>query len=85
MCDYVYSVIVVYLDSLDICLECVVQGDLWVYLCVCMICGYIGCCDFLFNRYVIVYVQFSVYLVICSLELGEVWVYCYVYDCIVFC
>jgi uncharacterized UBP type Zn finger protein len=29
----------------DVCQECVASGDTWPDLRMCLICGYVGCCD----------------------------------------
>jgi len=35
----------------NVCEECVVLGDKWPELRMCMICGYVGCCDTSKNKH----------------------------------
>jgi uncharacterized UBP type Zn finger protein len=27
------------------CMDCLVTGDAWVHLRMCLVCGHVGCCD----------------------------------------
>ena len=65
-------------ESLDTCPECVVLGDTWVQLRVCMTCGHVGCCDSSKNRHATKHNQATQHPIIRSLQPGDTWAYCYV-------
>ncbi len=60
------------------CQECIRAGDTWVHLRVCMICGYVGCCDSSPNRHARAHYEATGHEIICSLEPGETWGWCFV-------
>jgi predicted ester cyclase len=37
--------------TVDVCQECVAKGDIWPALRMCLICGYVGCCDTSKNKH----------------------------------
>lgn len=59
------------------CQECLANGDQWVHLRVCMICGHVGCCDSSPGKHATAHYHETGHPVIRSLERGEYWVWCY--------
>ena len=67
-------------ESVDGCEECLVTGDRWVHLRLCLTCGHVGCCDDSPNRHATAHAQGTGHPLIRSLEPGEEWSYCYLDD-----
>jgi len=65
-------------ERLESCPECVLLGDTWVQLRVCMTCGHVGCCDSSKNKHATQHFHVCQHPIIRSLEPGETWAYCYV-------
>ncbi|GAB5410254.1 MAG: UBP-type zinc finger domain-containing protein [Balneolaceae bacterium] len=61
------------------CETCAEQGDTWVHLRMCMICGYVGCCDSSKNKHARKHYMRNEHPVIRSVEPGENWRYCYIH------
>ncbi|RPI32520.1 MAG: hypothetical protein EHM70_08765 [Chloroflexota bacterium] len=59
------------------CADCLQLGDTWVHLRMCMICGYVGCCDDSKNKHATRHYHTSDHPIIRSLEPGEDWLWCY--------
>ena len=64
--------------SVDVCQDCVEQGDSWVHLRMCMSCGYVGCCDSSKNKHARSHFEESNHPIIRSIEPGEEWRWCYI-------
>jgi uncharacterized UBP type Zn finger protein len=64
--------------SIDVCPDCVEQGDSWVHLRMCMSCGYVGCCDSSKNKHARAHFEQSNHPIIRSIEPGEDWRWCYI-------
>jgi uncharacterized UBP type Zn finger protein len=62
------------------CQECLVLGDTWVHLRMCLECGHAGCCDSSKNKHATKHHHASKHPIITSLQPGEHWKYCYVDD-----
>ena len=62
----------------DGCEECLVAGDDWVHLRLCLTCGHVGCCDDSKNKHATAHFHSTAHPVIESLEPGETWRWCYV-------
>jgi uncharacterized UBP type Zn finger protein len=62
------------------CEECLVSGDEWVHLRLCLTCGHVGCCDESPNKHATKHFKHSQHPVIRSFEPGEDWAYCYPHD-----
>ena len=63
--------------STDVCQDCVDSGDSWPNLRMCLICGYVGCCDTSKNKHMQQHVQETSHPLIRSIEAGEGWIWCY--------
>ena len=61
----------------DGCEDCILIGDSWVHLRLCMSCGHVGCCDNSKNRHATAHTRESGHPLIQSYEPGEDWWYCY--------
>lgn len=61
----------------DVCAECVALGDEWPALRMCLICGYVGCCDTSKNKHMDIHVKETSHPLIRSIEPGEGWIWCY--------
>ena len=62
----------------DGCEECLLTGDKWLHLRLCISCGHVGCCDDSKNKHATAHFEATQHPVIESLELGEGWRWCYV-------
>jgi uncharacterized UBP type Zn finger protein len=64
--------------SADGCEDCLKIGDVWVYLRLCLSCGYVGCCDNSKNKHATRHHKVTQHPMIVSYEEGENWLWCYV-------
>ena len=62
----------------DGCKECLLIGDDWVHLRLCMECGHVGCCDDSKNKHATKHFRHTQHPIMVSYEPGEAWGYCYV-------
>ena len=60
------------------CEECLLLGDDWVHLRLCLSCGHVGCCDESKNKHATKHYRATRHPVIQSFEPGESWRWCYV-------
>ncbi|HEY6424289.1 MAG TPA: UBP-type zinc finger domain-containing protein [Pseudonocardiaceae bacterium] len=60
------------------CEECLIVGDTWVHLRLCLSCGHVGCCDQSKNRHATKHFRATVHPLIQSFQPGEDWLWCYV-------
>ena len=65
-------------ESVDGCEECLLSGDPWLHLRICLECGKVGCCDDSPNRHATAHNHSSGHPIIRSLQPGEDWSWCYV-------
>lgn len=65
------------MPSSDGCEDCLLVGDRWVHLRLCMSCGDVGCCDSSPNRHATAHYHTTGHPVIRSYEPGEDWWWCY--------
>jgi uncharacterized UBP type Zn finger protein len=59
------------------CTDCLKTGDRWVHLRICLVCGYVGCCNNSKNKHATKHFQATKHPLIQSFEPGENWVWCY--------
>ena len=62
----------------DGCEECLLAGDEWVHLRLCLSCGHVGCCDDSKNKHATAHFESTSHPLISSLEPDEGWRWCYV-------
>jgi len=75
-CPHVGQIRTVTPDSMEGCTECLVLGDTWVHLRMCMTCGHVGCCDSSKNRHATRHARAAEHPILRSLEPGEDWMWC---------
>ncbi len=63
--------------SKRICEDCVKMGDTWVHLRICLVCGYVGCCDSSKNKHATKHFHTSQHPMMRSIEPGESWGWCF--------
>jgi predicted ester cyclase len=61
----------------DACQQCVETGDVWPALRMCLICGFVGCCDTAKNKHMKKHYQETGHPIFRSIRLEEGWVWCY--------
>ena len=67
-------------EAVDGCEECLLSGDPWLHLRICLECGKVGCCDDSPNRHASKHAHSSEHPIIRSLEPGEEWSWCFIDD-----
>jgi hypothetical protein len=60
-----------------VCQECVDLGDIWPALRMCLICGYVGCCDTSKHRHMAAHHQETGHPIFRSINRAEGWIWCY--------
>jgi uncharacterized UBP type Zn finger protein len=65
-------------SDVHVCEDCILTGDGWVHLRMCMTCGHVGCCDSSPNRHARKHFMKSKHPLVRSQEPGETWTWCYV-------
>lgn len=60
------------------CQECLLTGDTWVHLRLCLECGHVGCCDSSKNKHATRHFHQTHHPVIQSFEPEETWRWCYI-------
>jgi hypothetical protein len=65
-------------ESVDGCEECLLSGDPWLHLRICLECGKVGCCDDSPNRHASAHAHASSHPIIRSLQPGEEWSWCFI-------
>lgn len=63
--------------AIRVCEECVAAGDIWPALRMCLICGYVGCCDTAKNKHMKQHYEATGHPLFRSIRLDEGWVWCY--------
>jgi predicted ester cyclase len=61
----------------DVCRQCVATGDVWPALRMCLICGYVGCCDTSKHKHMKQHYEETGHPIFRSIRLQESWVWCY--------
>ena len=61
-----------------VCEDCILTGDPWVHLRMCLTCGHVGCCDSSPNRHATKHSHHTTHPLVRSAEPGEAWIWCYV-------
>ena len=59
------------------CTDCLKTGDRCVHLRICLVCGYVGCCNDSKNKHATRHFHATNHPLIQSFEPGENWVCCY--------
>jgi uncharacterized UBP type Zn finger protein len=61
----------------DVCNTCVEMGDIWPALRMCLVCGFIGCCDTAKNKHMKSHYEEKGHPIFRSIRLDEGWIWCY--------
>jgi hypothetical protein len=59
------------------CEQCVASGDIWPALRMCLICGFVGCCDTAKGRHMAAHHQETGHPIFRSINADEGWIWCY--------
>jgi len=77
-CTHLDRILVTQLpESVAGCEDCLLTGDPWLHLRICLECGHVGCCDSSPNRHASAHSRSSGHPIIHSLEPGETWSWCF--------
>jgi uncharacterized UBP type Zn finger protein len=60
------------------CTACLLLGDSWVHLRLCLSCGFVGCCDSSPNQHATEHFHETGHPLVQSFQPGEDWIWCYV-------
>jgi len=63
--------------SIKVCQKCVDEGEVWPALRMCLICGYVGCCDTSKNKHMKAHFEETGHPIFRSIREDESWVWCY--------
>lgn len=61
----------------DVCNDCLEMGDVWPALRMCLVCGYVGCCDTAKHKHMKQHFEETGHPIFRSIRLEESWVWCY--------
>lgn len=61
----------------DVCEQCVASGDVWPALRMCLVCGFVGCCDTSKHRHMAKHHEETGHAIFRSINLDEGWIWCY--------
>jgi predicted ester cyclase len=75
-CDHLQH-IQVYETDVNVCKQCSDQGDIWPALRMCLICGFVGCCDTSKNKHMKQHYEETGHGLFRSIRLDEGWGWCY--------
>ena len=75
-CDHLDNIHVTE-PSVHVCEECVKSGDIWPALRMCLICGYVGCCDTAKNKHMKKHYEKTGHAIFRSINMDEGWIWCY--------
>jgi len=59
-----------------ICRECVATGTNWPALRMCLVCGYVGCCDTATNKHMKAHTETTGHPIYRSIRYDEQWIWC---------
>ncbi len=63
--------------DVDVCQECVESGDIWPALRMCLVCGYVGCCDTSVKKHMKAHAEATGHPIMRSIRMDEGWGWCY--------
>lgn len=61
----------------DVCEQCAALGDIWPALRMCLVCGFVGCCDASKNKHMKAHFEVTGHCIFRSVRLDERWGWCY--------
>ncbi len=65
-------------EAVEGCEDCLLTGDPWLHLRICLECGHVGCCDDSPNRHATAHAKSHEHPIVRSIEPGERWSWCYI-------
>jgi hypothetical protein len=71
------DMIAVTAPSTDVCQQCVESGDIWPALRMCLVCGFVGCCDTSKNTHMKAHYVETGHCIFRSVRMEEGWGWCY--------
>lgn len=75
-CDHLQKIRVFETEE-DECQQCLTQGDIWPALRMCLLCGFVGCCDTSKNKHMKQHYEETGHGIFRSIRLDEGWGWCY--------
>jgi len=75
-CDHLQNIRVYETDEGE-CKQCISQGDVWPALRMCLVCGFVGCCDTSKNKHMKQHYEETGHGIFRSIRLDEGWGWCY--------
>jgi len=75
-CDHLKNIKVYETDEVE-CKLCIAQGDIWPALRMCLVCGFVGCCDTSKNKHMKQHYEETGHGIFRSIRLDEGWGWCY--------
>ena len=75
-CSHLSQIKVTHTDK-HVCEDCIVTGDEWLHLRMCLTCGHVGCCDSSPNQHATKHFRHTQHPLVRSAEPGETWTWCY--------
>ncbi len=77
-CTHLDHVLVTELpEAVDGCEDCLLTGDPWLHLRICLECGHVGCCDDSPNKHATAHGRATGHPIIRSIEPYEDWSWCF--------
>jgi predicted ester cyclase len=67
----------VFEPSTDECAQCVAAGGFWPALRMCLVCGFVGCCDTSVSKHMRQHYEATGHPIFRSIRLREGWTWCY--------
>lgn len=64
--------------NITVCEDCLVTGDTWVSLRMCLTCGHVGCCDSSKNKHATKHFKDTGHPIMKSVTPGEEFIWCYI-------
>lgn len=75
-CEHLHQ-IQVYETAKEVCDQCVEHDDVWPALRMCLICGFVGCCDTSKHKHMKQHYEQTGHPIFRSIRLDEGWGWCY--------
>lgn len=67
----------VFEPAADRCAQCVATGGFWPALRMCLVCGFVGCCDTSVSKHMRQHYEATGHAIFRSIRLREGWIWCY--------
>ncbi len=64
-------------QTTHVCEQCVATGDEWPALRLCLVCGFVGCCDLSVNKHMLAHYESTGHPIIRSIYEDDAWIWCY--------